>query len=139
MCPEALTGTNEKRESPFERLMVSVKYLKMTSTRQQKVSRLLQKELGPIFQQMAPEFEGNMITVTVVRISPDLSVAKVYLSIFPGKNKEEVLEKIREKTPAVRGLLGNIIRNQVRIIPALYFYLDDSLDYIDNIDRLLKS
>ncbi len=111
----------------------------MASTRQQKISRLLQKEMGQIFQQMSPEFGGNMITVTVVRVSPDLAIAKVYLSIFPATDKEQVLETVRERTAAIRGQLGNLIRNQVRIIPALYFYLDDSLDYIENIDRLLKS
>lgn len=111
----------------------------MISTRQQKIARLLQKELGTMFQQMAAELRGQMVTVTIVRISPDLSVAKVFLSIFPSEKKEDVLLQIQNKSSHIRGVLGNIIRNQVRIIPNLYFYLDDSLDYIENIDRLLKS
>lgn len=111
----------------------------MESTRQQKVSRMLQKDLGDYFQQHAREIlPGKLITVTVVRVSPDLGVAKVYLSIFPLDKKEEPLEKIRAHAPAIRHEIGNKIRNQVRAIPEFIYYLDDSLDYIENIDNLLS-
>ena len=111
----------------------------MASTKQNKVARLLQKELGDIFQKRSKSlFEDKMITVTVVRISPDLLVAKVYMSIYPSKNNEKTLALVREHANEIRYDLGNRIRNQVRKIPELTFFIDDSLDYIENIDRLLK-
>jgi ribosome-binding factor A len=111
----------------------------MESTRQQKVSRMLQRELGEYFQQHAREFlPGKMITVTVVRISPDLGVAKVYLSIFPLNDKEDPLERIRAGASTIRNHVGRKIKNQVRSIPEFIYYLDDSLDYIDKIDNLLN-
>jgi ribosome-binding factor A len=112
----------------------------MESTRQKKVSRLLQKELGTIFQQNATLFEGKMITVTVVRISPDLSVAKVYLSFFPPKKEKDAdpLSLVRRHTSQIRYELGQKIRNQLRIVPELSFFEDDSLDYIENIENLLS-
>ena len=111
----------------------------MESTRQQKVSRMLQRELGEYFQQHAREMlPGKMITVTVVRISPDLGVAKVYLSIFPLHEKEEPLETIRANASSIRYDIGKKIKNQVRSIPEFIYYLDDSLDYIENIDNLLN-
>lgn len=79
-----------------------------------------------------------MITVTVVRISPDLGVAKVYLSIFPGDGAEETVKKISEKAGLVRSEMGNRLRNQLRHIPQFAFFLDDSLDYIDRIEDLLN-
>lgn len=111
----------------------------MESTRQKKVSRLLQKELGTIFQRMTNELGGKMITVTTVRISPDLGVAKVYLSIFPKKEKDDrTLKQIRNMTSQIRNELGKKVRNQLRIIPELNFFEDDSLDYIENIENLLN-
>lgn len=112
----------------------------MESTRQQKVSRMLQRELAEYFQQHARDLlPGKMITVTVVRISPDMGVAKVYLSIFPiDKKEEDPIEKIRSHASAIRSHIGNKIKNQVRSIPEFIYYLDDSLDYIDKIDNLLK-
>lgn len=111
----------------------------MESTRQKKVSRLLQKELAEILRQKTTELaRGKMITVTTVRVSPDLGMAKVYLSIFPSDDSEETLESIRENTPRIRNELGNKVRHQLRLIPEIAFYLDDSLDYIDNIDSLLN-
>lgn len=110
----------------------------MASTKQQKVARLLQKELGDIFQKKSKLFENKMITVTVVRISPDLLIAKVYLSIYPSKNNENTLALVREHASEIRYELGNRIRHQVRKIPELNFFIDDSLDYIENIDRLLS-
>ena len=111
----------------------------MTTARQQKVSRLLQKELGEYLQRSGPEITGGkMITVTVVRISPDLGIAKVYLSVFPGEGAEECVKAISEKAGLVRSTLGNRLRNQLRHIPQFSFFLDDSLDYIDRIEDLLK-
>ena len=111
----------------------------MTSTRQNKVSRMLQKELGVVYQLEGRNmFSGKMITVTEVRITPDLAQARVYLSIFPPPSKEDFNRITDNNASLVRRELGNRIRNQLRIVPQLQFILDDSLDYIDNIDRLLK-
>ena len=111
----------------------------MTTNRQQKVSRLLQKELGEYLQRSGPDITGGkMITVTVVRISPDLGIAKVYLSVFPGEGAEECVNTISEKAGLVRSEMGKRLRNQLRHIPQFAFYLDDSLDYIDRIEDLLK-
>ena len=112
----------------------------MESTRQKKVARLVQKELADIIMKKGREFAtGKMISVTQVRITPDLSLAKAYISIFPTVNKDEVLEGIRDKTKSIRYDLGIKVKSQLRIVPELAFYLDDSLDYIDNLDKLLKS
>jgi ribosome-binding factor A len=111
----------------------------MTTPRQQKVSRLLQKELGEYLQRSGPDMtQGKMITVTVVRISPDLGVAKVYLSVFPGEGAKETVQAISEKAGWVRNAMGNRLRNQLRHIPQFVFFLDDSLDYIDRIEDLLN-
>ena len=111
----------------------------MEGTRLSKVSRQIQKDLGEILlRQAQTAYMGKMITVTTVRVSPDLGLAKVYISIFPTDKKIEVLELIKLNTKAIRFELGQRIRNQMRIVPHLAFYIDDSLDYIENIDRLLK-
>jgi ribosome-binding factor A len=111
----------------------------MESTRQLKIARLLQKELATLFQKESRELAaGALITVTMVRISPDLSVAKVYLSFYPVKDSKKFLEHIKERVKDVRGKLGQAVKKQLRVVPELVFYIDDSLDYADNIDRLLK-
>ena len=111
----------------------------MYSTRQNKVSRLLQKELATIFQQESRNhFQGKMISVTVVRVTKDLSIAKVYISIFPTEGSDEVLKLIKQLAPMLRGLLGRKVGKQIRVVPELEFFIDDSLDYIDNINTLLK-
>jgi ribosome-binding factor A len=111
----------------------------MDSTRQKKISRLLQKELAEILRIMGIEFApGKMITVTTVRISPDLSVAKIYLSFFPSSDGETILDSVLQNTSRIRHTLGQKVRNQLRIVPELAFFVDDSLDYIDKIDSLLK-
>ncbi len=110
----------------------------MESTRLSKIERLLQKELGDIFQKEAQSMKGILISVSVVRVSPDLSVARVYLSIFPSDKGKELVENIRANVKAIRFELGQRIRTQVRKIPELAFFLDDSLDYLENIDNLLK-
>jgi ribosome-binding factor A len=111
----------------------------MESTRLKKVSRLLEKDLGEIFQQMAKStFPGVLLTVTKVRITPDLSVAKAYISIFPVTDSKEIMHHIHTQTNFLRNELANRVRLQLRIIPDLQFFLDDSLDYEENINRLLR-
>jgi ribosome-binding factor A len=110
----------------------------MESTRQNKISRLIQKDLGVIFlQESRSLFEGAMITVTKVSVAKDLSTAKIYLSLFGPKDKPALLEKIRGHSREIRYQLGTRIHNQLRIVPELSFFIDDSLDYIENLDNLL--
>ena len=111
----------------------------MESTRQKKVSRLIQKELSVIFQQNTKEILGNiMVSLTIVRISPDLADVNIFLSIFPVDDPESALKIIRSNTVMIRKKLGESVRNQLRIIPTLQFHLDDSAAYAEEIDRLLK-
>lgn len=110
----------------------------MQETRQNKIARLLQKELSVIFQQQTRAMHGTMVSVTRVRISPDLSICTAYLSIFPSEQGEEMLKNITANEKTVRYELGTRVRHQLRIIPELRFFLDDSLDYIDHIDELLN-
>jgi ribosome-binding factor A len=111
----------------------------MEGTRLNKVNRQIQKDLGEIFQRQSQSLlQGKMITVTTVRVSPDLGIAKVYLSIFPSTNKDEVFALVKQNTKAIRHELAQRIKNQMRIVPELQFFIDDSLDYIENIDRLLN-
>ncbi|MFO7619730.1 MAG: 30S ribosome-binding factor RbfA [Bacteroidales bacterium] len=112
----------------------------MESTRQKKVSRLIQKELAGIFLRRGNEVaHGKLVSVTKVRISPDLSSAKIYISIFPSTDQETILHSIQVHSPKIRFDLGQKVRSQLRIVPEIAFFIDDSLDYIDNIDKLLKS
>jgi ribosome-binding factor A len=111
----------------------------MESTRQKKVARLVQKELGQYFQRESMLLSpGKIISVTVVRMSPDLSLAKIYLSVFPSDNTDEVLQIITGKRKLIRHDLGKNIRHQLRAVPELAFFIDDTLDYVDNIEDLLK-
>lgn len=111
----------------------------MNSIRQNKVSRLIQKELAEIFQRESRAlFRGKLISVTVVRVSKDLSVAKIYLSIFPSEDANETLSLIKQVSGQIRGALGNKVGKQLRIVPELDFFIDDSLDYIDNIEKALN-
>ena len=110
----------------------------MQETRQHKIARLLQKELSIIFQEQTRSMHGVMISVTRVKISPDLSICTAYLSIFPSEKGEELIKNITRNEKQVRYELGTRIRHQMRIIPELRFYIDDSLDYIERIDELLK-
>jgi ribosome-binding factor A len=112
----------------------------MESTRQKKVSRLIQKELADIFLRKSGEIApGKMVSITRVRISPDLSFAKIYISIFPATDQDKILQSIQDHTSKIRFDLGHKVRSQLRIVPDLAFHIDDSLDYIDKIDKLLKS
>ena len=110
----------------------------MKETRQNKIARLLQKELSLIFQQQTRATHGVMISVTRTKISPDLSICTAYLSVFPCEKGEEILANINANTKQIRYELGTRVRNQMRIIPELRFFIDDSLDYIEHIDELLK-
>ena len=110
----------------------------METTRQQKIARLIQKELGDIFQKQTQATHGVLVSVSAVRISPDLSIAKGYLSIFPSERAQEILNNINANARQIRYDLGKRVRFQLRIIPELKFFIDDSLDYLDHIDELLK-
>ncbi len=110
----------------------------METTRQQRIARLIQKDLGEILQISGRDwFPGVMITVTKVYVTSDLSIARTYLSIF-GKNPEEINGQVNAKSNEIRRQLGLRVKNQLRHIPELRFFIDDSLDYIDNIEQLLK-
>ena len=106
----------------------------METTRQQKISRLIQKELGDIFQKQTQAMHGVLVSVSAVRISPDMSICRAYLSVFPSERSQEIVDNVRE----LRYELGTRVRHQLRIIPELKFFIDDSLDYIEHIDELLK-
>lgn len=112
----------------------------MESQRQSKVSRLIQKELADIFQKQGNNlFGGGMISVTIVRVTPDLSVAKAYLSLFPPERREELFESANMQVKTIRHELGRRVKNQLRLVPELQFFIDDSMDYADRIEKLLKS
>ena len=110
----------------------------MQETRQNKVARLLQKELAQIFQEQTRATHGMMVSVTRTKVSPDLSICTAYLSVFPSEKASETVANVNENMKTIRFELGKRIGKQVRIIPELRFFLDDSLDYIDRIDKLLK-
>lgn len=111
----------------------------MDSTRQQKISRQIQRDIAEIFQkELSDTLRGTLVTVTTVRVSPDLAYAKIYISIFPFEQSAATLEKIKEQGWLVRKLLGARIRNQLKVVPELEFFIDDSLEYINNIDNLLN-
>ncbi|WP_430933512.1 30S ribosome-binding factor RbfA [Saccharicrinis sp. 156] len=111
----------------------------METTRQKKISRLLQRELSEIFLREAkPLTLGTMVSVSKVRVSPDLGLAKAYISIFPADKKDDVYSEIDKGTSGIRRYLGMRVGKQLRLVPNLQFFVDDSLDYIDNIDRLLN-
>lgn len=109
----------------------------MESTRQAKIARLLQKELSEIFRRQTAKTNGVLVSVSAMRVSPDLSVAKAYLSIFPSDKGPELLESIKQNARTIRYELAAKVRFQLRKTPELQFFLDDSLDYLENIDSLL--
>ena len=111
----------------------------MDSIRQNKIGRLIQRDLSEMFQKECKEYTGGaMLSITAVRVSADMSYARVYLSIFPSELTEKVLGILDEKNKNIRFILGKKIGKQTRIIPELRFFVDDSLDYIEKIDSLLK-
>ena len=112
---------------------------KPATTRQLKVAREIQKDLAEIIRGKGmAAFGGAMVTVSEVRISPDLSVAKTYVSIFPSTKAEEVMKLLEENLRTIRGELGRKVGRQLRIVPEIVFYLDTTLDYAEHIDQLLK-
>ncbi len=111
----------------------------MENTRQERVAKQIQRDVAEIFQRdLADALRGTLVTVTAVRVSPDLGYAKIYVSIFPFGKAQAILEIIESQNRAIRGALGRRMRNDVKSIPELQFFIDDSLEYIENIDSLLK-
>ncbi|MCE4564098.1 30S ribosome-binding factor RbfA [Maribellus sp. CM-23] len=109
------------------------------STRQNKISKLVHREMADILLKVnKTQFVGKLISVTVVRVTKDLGIARVYLSIFPSEFAKEILKEIQLISKQLRGELGRKVGKSLRVIPDLEFYIDDSLDYIENIDNLLK-
>ena len=101
----------------------------METTRQNKISRLIQKELSEIFLLQTKSMNGVLVSVSAVRISPDMSIARVYLSVFPSERSQEIVKNINDNMKSIRYELGTRVRHQLRIIPELKFFVDDSLDY----------
>ncbi len=110
----------------------------METTRQQKISRLIQKELGDMFQRQTAAMRGVLVSVSACRISPDMSVCRAYISVFPSERAEEIVGNLNANVKTVRFELGNRVRMQLRIIPELKFFVDDSLDYDEHIGKLLE-
>ncbi len=111
----------------------------METTRQQKVARQIQKDISDILiKEAAGIVQGAMVSVTTVRVSPDLSFAKIYLSVFPFEKSDAIMAALEQNNWLVRKALGTRIRNQLKQVPEITFRLDDSLEYIENIDNLLK-
>lgn len=110
----------------------------METTRQNKISRLIQKELSEIFLLQTKSMSGVLVSVSAIRISPDMSIARVYLSVFPSEKSQEIVKNINDNMKSIRFELGTRVRHQLRIIPELKFFVDDSLDYVERIDELLK-
>ena len=110
----------------------------MQETRQNKIARLLQKELSVIFQQQTRAMRGVMVSDTRTKRAPDRSVCTTNISVFPSERGEEIIKNINANDKTIRYELGTRVRHQLRIIPELRFFIDDSLDYIDRIDELLK-
>lgn len=109
------------------------------SVRKEKIAIVIKKELGKFFLQNAIMIaKGAMITTTVVRMSPDLSIAKVYISVFGGKNNDDSFQNIVDHSKFIRHELSKVVRNQLKKMPELRFYRDDSFDYAQEIDNLLK-
>lgn len=110
----------------------------MESTRQAKIARLLQKELSEIFRQQTAKTNGVLVSVSTVRVSPDLSIARAYLSVFPSEKGEQIIANINRSAAQIRYELAQKVRYQLRKTPELSFFIDDSLDYIEHIDELLN-
>ncbi len=131
--------TFQEKNAIFAEKIYQIIFVVMDSIRQNKVSRLIQRDLSDMFRQECREYAlGAMLSVTTVRVSSDLSYARIYVSIFPSDRTEQVLASLEEHNKSIRFALGRKIGKQMRIIPELRFFVDDSLDYIDKIDELLK-
>ena len=111
----------------------------MESKRQEKFARLIQKDMGELFQSASRDlFGGSFITVSGVKVSPDLGYARIYLSFFQTENKDELLSTVRLYSKELRKQLAQRVRNQVRKVPELEFFLDDSLDYVQHMEEVFK-
>ena len=111
----------------------------METTRQQKIARQIQRDIADIFQKEAAHIvRGSMVTVTTVRVSPDFGYAKIYVSVFPFDQGDAILAELKNNNWMIRRALGQRIRFQLKVVPELEFFIDDSLEYIENIDNLLK-
>ncbi len=111
----------------------------MENTRQERIAKQIQRDVAEIFQRdIADTLRGTLVTVTAVRVSPDLGYAKIYVSVFPFDRAQATLATIEQQNRTIRGALGRRMRNDVKSIPELQFFVDDSLEYIENIDSLLK-
>lgn len=111
----------------------------MESTRQAKIARLIKKELSEIFRAQTAKTHGTLVSVSSVRVTPDLSMARAYLSVFPSAKAQEMIDSINKNVRTIRYELAQRVRYQLRKTPELSFYLDDSLDYIEKIDNLLAA
>ena len=112
---------------------------KQASTRQLKVGREIQKALAEIIRAKGmATFGGALVTVSEVRVSPDLSVAKVFVSVFPSDKQPTVMQWMEENNRTLRGELGHVVAKQLRIVPELVFLLDNTLDYAEHLEELLK-
>ena len=112
----------------------------MESKRQRQVAKLIQKDLGQIFhKEFQSLFKGNFVTITEVVVSPDLSIAKVYLSFFKNENKNEIFAEVEKNSKKIRGLFGNLAGKQLRIIPEMNFFIDDTAEYAQKIDKLFAN
>ncbi len=111
----------------------------MESTRQAKIARLIQKELSEIFRAQTAKTHGTLVSVSSVRVTPDLSMARAYLSVFPSAKAQEMIDSINKNVRTIRYELAQRVRYQLRKTPELSFYIDDSLDYIEKIDNLLAA
>ena len=110
----------------------------MESTRQHKIARLIQKDMSDILLRFARTLHGTLISVSEVRVSPDLAIAHIYLSVFPQNKVTETMTLIEENSHRFRGELGTLERHQLRIIPEIIFHLDETIDRMERIDELLK-
>jgi ribosome-binding factor A len=111
----------------------------MDTKRQSKIAKHIQKELAEIFLADGLPIYDCMITVTQTKVTPDLSLARSYVSIFNAEDNNVIMKAIRKNTKEIRYRLGQKVKYQLRIIPQLEFFIDDSLDYLENIENLLKS
>jgi ribosome-binding factor A len=111
----------------------------METNRQKKIAGVIQQDIAEILQRATREtMQGVLITVTKVRVTPDLMEAKVYISVFPTDNRDEIVLQTQAQTKAIKYQLAQRTKHQLRRVPDLHFFVDDSLDYIDNIDKALR-
>lgn len=125
--------------SPFPHFAILEKII-MQTTRQQKIARLIQKDMSDILLKYARTLQSTLISVSEVRVSPDLAIAHIYLSIFVAgseRTKEEVLNTLEEDKAKIRFEMGTLERHQLRIIPEIHFHLDETIDRMERIDELL--